>query len=106
VVTSVSASHLPKGAKPMAAAMVAPHLYAALGKKLVVCDATCRVLDPGVAAPLEGVVPITATRVLLVYANERAGILEVPNDGGELVPDHPLAAEVRALLAARPARVP
>lgn len=105
VLTPMGAWTVPEGATPMAVQLLPTgKLYGALGSALVVCDATCRTLDPGDERAILSVVPRTQTDVILGYGDGKkdAAMYRMPATGGTVTPPHPLEAELEARLEATP----
>ncbi len=103
LVTRHGAMTLPPGTVPMAVDPYHLGAWGALsGGRLVVCDAICRVVDPGVGAEITTVVPRTPDQVILGYSDGRVGIFTVPTDGVAITQD-PLVPTLTAFLKTRPA---
>jgi hypothetical protein len=89
-------------AKPMAMLQYDLGAYGAIGSRLMFCGRSCRVLDPGVNRELIAVVPRTKEVLVLGYKDGRNGLYTVPQAGGRPVPEHPLVAAIRQVMAKRP----
>lgn len=76
----------------------APRILGSVGAALVVCDTTCRTLDPGPRGAILSVVPRTRDLVVLTYDDGRMGLYEIPSKGGVDAGDHPLSRRLRAVL--------
>jgi hypothetical protein len=103
LVTPGGAWALPEGTRPMAVEATTPRAYGARGTRLVVCDQGCRTLDPGTSGrAIVAVVPRTRDRVIVGLEGGSTWVYRVPEAGGELAPDHPLAAALRGAVKSRP----
>jgi hypothetical protein len=94
---------LPKKVRPMSLLQYELGVYGAVGSRLLFCDGPCRILDPGPERELIAVVPRAKDLLVLGYDDGRNGLYRVPAQGGEPVPEHPIARAIRALMAKRPA---
>jgi hypothetical protein len=103
LLTSHAVMAIPRDTVPMSVRLYAPGAFGALGPRLVACAERCRVLEPGPSWRIDAVVPRTERAVVLGYEGGRAGLFELPADGGTPVPEPPLAAALRDFLRTRPA---
>jgi hypothetical protein len=97
------AARLPGPMVPQAALLDAPsRLYGSVGRRLVVCETTCRSLDPGPGRTIARVVPRDRSQVVLTYDDGRSGVFEVPPTGGVDAGDSGVARALRAVLRSKP----